>query len=314
LIELTNCLWLATATNSTLIIPPFIEDAVAGSALADLSKSYCTIRSVDFDQGSSTVYEIDAETSFYIFKVFEDPPFKHQLPEYDQNIMKEVSNHFIKVYAMIWSAPHIETVTAARYLIENHLGNTLKYTSVHKRSMNGACHSIMKSTSIGDYSSDELPIGSREWSHMPHRNPLCDMSPSFINDTVRMHDRQGNKIFISFDGNGDTSSLIAMGCVMQVTMDIEERFPTVPLKYLDLFIAIHGDFFLLNPRSTFSWQVYVVRCILGLESVPVLRNNDYLISSRKESSELNKTGLVVTWLQIAESAKTMRLSGELTIL
>lgn len=258
--------------------------------------------------GSRIVPELTAETSFYLFQIFDHPDFKNQLPKYDQNVMKEVSTHFIKVYAIFWSAPGNEILPAAIHLIENHLGNTLNYTSVHKRSLNGHCHKIMKSTSIGDYSADELPMSSREWNHMPDRNPLCDMSPSFVNDTVTMHGRQGNKIFVSFDGQGDAAPLIAMGCVMQITADIEKKFPTVPLKFLDLFIAIHGDLFILNPRSTFSWQVYVVRCILGLESVPVLKNNDYLVAGKEDHLRYGRTGLVVTWLQIAESAKAMRTS------
>ena len=151
-------------------------------------------------------------------------------------------------------------------------------------------------------------MSSREWSHMPERNPLCDMSPSFVNDTVTMHGRQGNKIFVSFDGQGDAAPLAAMGCVMQLTLDIEKKCPTVPLKFLDLFLAIHGDLFILNPRSTFLWQVYIVRCILGLESVPVLKNNDYLVAGKEDHLRYGRTGLVVTWLQIAESAKAMRTS------
>ena len=97
-----------------------------------------------------------------------------------------------------------------------------------------------------------------------------------------------------------------MGCVIQSNLGIKGKFPSVSPKFLNLFLAIHGDFFVLNPQSTFSWQVYVVRCILGLESVPVLKNNGYLVKA--DIFQHRKEGLVVTWLQIAESAKEMRLS------
>ena len=42
-----------------------------------------------------------------------------------------------------------------------------------------------------------------------------------------------------------------------------QSYLSVDRKFLDLFLSIHGDFFLLNPRSSFSWQVYVVRVCLG---------------------------------------------------
>ena len=42
-----------------------------------------------------------------------------------------------------------------------------------------------------------------------------------------------------------------------------QSYFSVDRKFLDLFLSIHGDFFLLNPRSSFSWQVYVVRVCLG---------------------------------------------------
>ena len=43
-----------------------------------------------------------------------------------------------------------------------------------------------------------------------------------------------------------------------------DSLASVDKKFLDLFLSIHGDFYLLNPLSTFSWQVYVVRVCLGM--------------------------------------------------
>ena len=39
------------------------------------------------------------------------------------------------------------------------------------------------------------------------------------------------------------------------------------LKFVDMFVAIHSDLFILNPRSTFSWEIYLVRlCLINKSS------------------------------------------------
>lgn len=167
--------------------------ALAVSNSEALSKSYCFIRSVDFvEDGSETVKYLDPESSFFVLQLFHY--FEKQLPKYSQNVMKDVSKHFIKVYATLWSVPGKKVVPAALYLIENHLGNTLKYTTVHKRSMNGSCHSILGLTPMEEFSANELPMSSKAWNSNPPRNPLCDMSPSFMKDTVVLNGREGFRL------------------------------------------------------------------------------------------------------------------------
>lgn len=55
-------------------------------------------------------------------------------------------------------------------------------------------------------------------------------------------------------------------------------------KFLEMFLAIHSDFFIMNPRSTFSFEVYVIRTILGLHSVPVMRNKDFFLKGESTIS------------------------------
>ena len=67
---------------------------------------------------------------------------------------------------------------------------------------------------------------------------------------------------------------------MKITLFKINKFIKIK-KFLDLFLSIHGDYFLLNPRSSFSWQVYVVRVCLGtfyaaLITVPTLHITSYL--------------------------------------
>ena len=49
------------------------------------------------------------------------------------------------------------------------------------------------------------------------------------------------------------------------TLLSQEELPdNVDPLYVDALMAIHSDLFILNPKSTFSWMIYVVRVALAL--------------------------------------------------
>lgn len=314
-VSFTNALWLATTLNSTLIAPRYMYKIFQEFNLSTLHSSFC-FQTIDQYNAHSKKHSlrsyylrtVSGAESFFLFKIFENPKFKHQLPLFDQNTMIEMSRHYVRVYAAFWSSPLRGILPASEHLIKNHLDDSLTYTTVHKRSMEGACNEAIAGTAITDYSDEELPMKNLEWNLMPKLNPICDMSPSFVNDTVTMHGRQNNKVFISFDGRGDIKPMTDLGHVISKVLDQESDYKTVPRKYLDAFLAIHGGLFILNPRSTFSWQIYIVREILGLQSVPILKNNDYLVMDQVEYRREKRTGLVVSWTQIADSARRARLA------
>jgi hypothetical protein len=47
----------------------------------------------------------------------------------------------------------------------------------------------------------------------------------------------------------------AVAVAAPVTLPPHGSYLSVDRKFLDLFMSIHAHFFLLNPRSSFSWQV-----------------------------------------------------------
>ena len=47
-----------------------------------------------------------------------------------------------------------------------------------------------------------------------------------------------------------------------------------------MLVAMMSQLFVLNPRSTFSWEIFVVRECLGLPSLPVLRTKDLYVQVR----------------------------------
>jgi hypothetical protein len=157
-------------------------------------------------------------------------------------------------------------------------------------------------TSKSDYSPLELPMVDAAWNNNLIRNhPLCDMTGPFINNTIKMHSLNMNKLFISFDGRGDVSDLVSMGAVFSSLLDTSKNsyLMAVDKKFLDMFLAMNSHFFVLNPRSTFSWQVYLIRLCLGLESVPILKNKDVYVSDEQDYGGVK--GLWVSWSSVVEA-------------
>ena len=273
--------------------------------------------SISFDilsesQVTLAIYEVESEQSFFTYKLFDLAPYDKLLPTYNDQLVKVISKHYLKVFSSLWSSPSDEIQTVNNYLITHYLNNNFNYTSVHKRSMEGGCSSILgSSTKPSDFSPLELPMNNAEWSGNLHKvHPLCEMTASFINDTITMHNVQHNPLFISFDGRGDVKQLKSMGAVFSSV--INAKYPVVEKKFLDLYVAINGHFFILNPRSTFSWQAYVIRCCLGLESVPILVNADLYAQGGKEFEKQQKLGLWVSWVSILDAAKDVRNSLQIS--
>jgi hypothetical protein len=92
-----------------------------------------------------------------------------------------------------------------------------------------------------------------------------------------------------------------MGAVFSSILDKSKNsnLISVDKKFLDMFLAMNSRFFVLNPRSTFSWQVYLIRLCLGLESVPILKNKDVYVDNEQEYGGLK--GLWVGWLSVVEA-------------
>ena len=226
---------------------------------------------------NKTLFEITSEESFFLFQLFYSNHYRSLLPPLNETTIADLSLHFLKVYAGLWCCPLHETVAAADWLIHNHLHNSLRYVSVHKRQMEGGCSKTMAGvTQPADFSPRDLPMQRREWrGPLASSHPLCEMPLPFLRDTMDMHHRNCSDIFVAWDGRGDVSSYRREGAVFSDMLDTTlANHRDVNLKFVDMFLAIHSDLFLLNPRSTFSWQIYLVRVCLGLFSVPVVRGND----------------------------------------
>jgi hypothetical protein len=181
-------------------------------------------------------------------------------------------------------------------LIENKFNGSFEYTTVHKRSMEGTCNKIMANSSISVYSPLELPMDHPSWAKfIAHQAPFPFAMPlDFIQATQKLNNRSDQSIFLMHDGDlvlGEYK-LSSQRVIESAEIDTQlfPMFVTLESRlYLDIFIAILGDFFIANPRSTFSHVINVVRGALGFKTVPTFKLIDpkgnttsYLISNRTD--------------------------------
>jgi hypothetical protein len=307
LIELTHGLYFASLLNATLVLPPWMATILKPFDLSTLHAGYCFTTSQDYKK-TDVFWEIESEDSFFAFQLFKKPGYMELLPPLNDEILLDVSAHFLRVYSAFWSSPVEVLVSAAEWLIGHSLNSSLSYTSVHKRMMEGGCaKAFAPATVLADMSPDELPMGRPEWrGNLRKSHPLCNMAADFVLDIMKLNHRnpQHSQIFVSFDGRGDVNDLKAIGAVFSSAIDgtpAAAIHKQADKKFLDMFMAMHGDFFILNPRSTFSWQVYLIRVCLALESAPILRNTDLYVQDPGSYQKMNRSGLWVSWTSVLEA-------------
>ncbi len=306
MIEFTHGLWIAEKLQSTLIVPNWMKDIFTPFNSSLLDSLYCY--TVDFKPPSgSKVFEVTSEESFFPFQLYNNKEYQTFLPPIRGNnsnaTISEISLHFLQVYAALWSSPHKKLLLATEYFIYHFLDGNFRYSTVHKRLLEGGCSNILGSnTKVHDFSINELPMTHTEWNNNLRKNhPLCDMSYSFVLETLKMHHRESSKLFVAYDTYGGCEDYKAAGAVFSsVLKDHSDIHVDLDYKFLEMFLAIHGDFFIMNPRSTFSWQIFLVRMILSLSSVPLVKNNDFYLQKVPEDLNAGKRDLWVSWTSIVD--------------
>jgi hypothetical protein len=311
IIEFAHGVWLAERLNATLVVPIWMADIFLPFNTTNLSNNYCFTLDTNIPKHVKP-YEVTSEESYFLFKLFHDNNYIKYLPSMDNSLIGELSLHFLKVYASLWSNPLSEIRSASEWIINHHLDGTFRYTSVHKRQLEGGCNKIMAHVTKPreDFSPTELPLDRPEWSGNLNRNhPLCSMPLELVLDTQVLHHRNGSKIFVAYDGAGDVDSYRRHGAVFSNVLEQRHHAPVATskmdskakVKFVDMFVAMHGDLFVLNPRSTFSWQIYLIRVCLALQSVPVVRTNDMFMQKLPEELVLGNRTMWVSWWSVIEA-------------
>lgn len=298
IIELTHGLWVAEKLNATLVVPEWMAEVFAPFNTSLLQAHYCYVTSTAAISKTATRYEVTSEESFFAFKLFQDPRYAALLPPMSEHTVHELSLHFLRVYSALWCCPQRRLLQAVEYIVLNHLDGNFGYASVHKRQLEGGCAKIMSTnTKPTEYSPRQLPMTHPEWSgNLAHAHPLCEMTYSFVRSTLEINHHNDSFFFVAYDGRGSVEDYKAAQCVFSNVLDNSNALRQgVDRKFVDMLVAMHSDFFVLNPRSTFSWQIYLVRLVLSLPSVPIVRGNDLYMQKVPEELAAAKRGLWVSW-------------------
>lgn len=306
IISLSHGLWVANQLNATFIIPNWIEASLKHFDLSILDEGHCFTTNPAIPTNTKN-YAVTSEESFFTFKLFRDKglPFIPLLPEMNTKTIMDISAHFLRVYAALWSSPTENVVSAGQWIIENHLQQGFNFTSIHKRNLDGGCGKIMsENTKPEDFSNVELPMDSPEWhGNLRAHHPLCEMSLDFVKRTMALNGRAERSLFVAHDGQGDVSSYRLHKAVFGSVMAEHPEFSKIPMKFVDMFVAMHADFFIQNPRSTFSLQIYIVRVCLGLQSVPIVSNNDIFLQRVPQDLLAADRPLWVSWTSLQAAYK-----------
>lgn len=305
IISFTHGVWLARKMNATLVVPTWMNDMLAPFNTTVLKRNYCYTLNTEIPK-HITPHEVTSEESFFFFKLFHDPHYAPLLPPMNRETIADLSLHFLVVYASLWSSPQPHIRAASEWLITEHLQGNFRYTTVHKRQMEGGCNKILAHVTRPsvDFSPAELPMARPEWAGNLHReHPLCTMPVDFVLETQALLHRNGSSIFVAYDGAGEVESYSRHGAVFSSVLDQYSGGGSGKAlrKFVDMFVAMHGDLFVLNPRSTFSWQIYLLRVALALQSVPVVRGNDLFMQKLPEELAIGNRTLWVSWTSVVDA-------------
>lgn len=305
MIEFTHGLWVANNVNATLLVPVWMLHILKPFDTTFLKSLYC-YEEEPFDITNKEVIEITSEDSLFLYKIFKNPYYDNILPKIEyHHLIKDMSSHFINVYCALWSHPIKEIIDGTGYIISQFLENNFSYTAVHKRSLEGGCSKLTNSkTSLSDWESTaELPMNIPEWqADLGKNHPICDMTGAFVSKILNFHNKTNSKLFVAFDGRGDVTDYLNLNAIFSTAADRHALHTKTDKRFLDMFVAINSDFFIMNPMSTFSLEIYIIRLCFSLRSIPIIKNNDFYM--RKIPDELisdKRDGLWVNWISVIDA-------------
>ena len=342
LIGFTHALWVADKTESTLVIPTYMEDMLRPFKLHGLRSMHCFVDNSVYQHHKSTkgdsikTVEIESEDSFFLTNILGGGIHagnypKGTFPPLDSKLVDEMSLHFLDVFSTLWG--HIKPVVMSETLriLRTKVSTNFKYTAVHKRGLDGGCSKIF----LGNFDeadaqaiSSQIPLESADWKSL-HSSALCEMNAGFISDIMKLNHREmavksvdsdtSEPVFLAWDGKGSIESYKNSNAQVVLSSEFSQQHDQSELKasgiiktsdllkFVDLFIAVNADFFVLNPRSTFSFEIYTIRAILGLQSVPLPPTKDlYMLSvadykKKSTAGAEGWDGLWVNWASISKA-------------
>lgn len=153
---------------------------------------------------------------------------------------------------------------------------------------------------VGNYNTSSYYNMTHNYEKHCLTHPLCAMSYSFSKATEDLYyhknknrlsaDNRNKRMFVAYDGFDSAQDYVDNSFVFNTT-----------IMLVDKILLVQSQLVVLNPRSTFSWEIFVVRTALGLSSYPMVRNNDFYFQNLRGSGK-NRT---VSWDRVIKAYQSI---------
>jgi hypothetical protein len=276
---------------------------------------YC----ITFDSINSSdtidIIKLTGIQSFFGYQVYDIPKFS-MIPRYSESTLHEISLHFVQVYCSLWCCPVNDFLQVSEWITSKYFNHSLfSYTAVHKRDLEGACDLYMMNMNQSNFDPLDLPMmmiptnHSDEQSYINNIYPLCTMPYEFIQAIQTLQNRSHQKVFLAHDGHGNISDYqLHQAIIGSEINDTIVKEKHIDGKDMDMMIAMYADLFVLNPKSTLSWQIFIIRACLGLTSVPRLFDTDlYMRRLPDHTRAKHPSYLWINWRSIEAAGRYLRI-------
>jgi hypothetical protein len=301
LVTLTHGLWLSKAFNHTFVIPRWMADSLDAFDLSLIKSKYCVAS--DQPLGSANV-ELHSKPLHFLIHLLlnRNYPF---VSEFSHALVEEASEHFLIVHACLWAHPG-NNITATAVDLMKRTFEGLAFTSIHR--MHGTCTQITASRSKqNDYPSAEISMKQEHWSIGEH--PMCAMRLPFVRDIEALSNRTSlkNGLFVITDVHETNKAVENVSYSMEYGLGSNRHkdkstAASIQRQQIAMFVSMNADFFILNPTSLLSWNIFLMRSLLGFDSVPVLLGRDIFFNPVPVGTD----GLWVNWKSIIEASARLR--------
>ena len=288
-IILANALWLGSLMQAAFEIPRWAEKRIFHYFnLNVFYESFCTTKlSPPTTESNYTL--LSGVEAYAIRRMYRDDRVKRYLPPLNEETFRDASRWYIRFYASLWSSPKKIIFRPSVITMQNYLGNSTNYISVHHRNFEGDCNLYFcRHFNISNLPVNEVPLHLESWKEAMRwergqsypRNcsseypkyPICDMTPTDIKETFKLLNKTLRNVHMHLGTDGQKEST-----------HIEQKFHAFTTKnhtttvlrdlgyaMLDVYLFIHSSLFIASPMSTFSGMACIVRQILDLPTVPIM--------------------------------------------
>ena len=275
--------------EATFQIPRWAEERLLDYFDLDVFyESFCTTKRTPPTKNSRYTFLSGVEI-YAIRRMEHDGRVKRYLPPLNEKTFREASKWYIRFYASLWSSPKEIVSRPGLQSIQNHLGNSTNYVSVHHRNFEGNCNvNFCRHFNISNLPVNEVPLHLDSWKEAMRwergqsypRNcsseypkyPICDMTPTDIKETFKLLNKSFKNVHMHLgtDGQSNISHMAIEFRICVPKLHITTKLHDLGYAMVDVYLFIHSSLFIASPMSTFSGMACIVRQILDLPTVPIM--------------------------------------------